>query len=493
MPEIKVDFGPEELRLAFEGARTGLWAWDVRQQRMLWSSNIGPLLGLPEGTFDDTLESYRSRIHEDDVEAHRQAIAAAFEDPNGLYEIEHRIRWPDGTLRWVEARGKVFRDSEGTPTRLTGTVLDVTDRKDAMTALRTSEAKFATIVRSSPDAIVLSRMSDGVILEANEGLSRLIGIARSEILGKTGEALGLWNAADDRSRLVAALRTHRQVRNIEGILRDREGRPHCCLLSAERIELEGEELMLSVLRDVTDRKEMEDEREALIGELEAANAELERFVYSVSHDLKGPLVTVFGFLGLLEKDLRAGRQDRLLGDLLKIRAGAEAMQGLIEELLEFSRLGRLEIRPEPLDLQDLVGRVVASLSGSLERRRIQVRILGTLPTVEGDSGRLLSLLQNLIDNAAKFLAGRPNPRIEIGARPRQDKVEIFVRDNGPGIPPKDQEKVFELFERLDTSQPGTGLGLALVRRIVEGHGGEVWIESDGETGTAFHFTLPTPD
>lgn len=482
-------FALQDLELALEGARTGLWAWDVDQRRMLWSSNIVTLFGQDPEQFDGSYESYRACIHEDDVVLHDQAIAAAFEESDGLYSIEHRVRWADGSTHWVEARGKVFRDPRGEARRVTGTVVDITDRKQTEDALRASEKKFSTIVRSSPDAIVLSEAATGRILEVNRGFTRLMGCRREEAIGATGEVLGLWPSPSDRERLLEALEVHQRVHNIEWHYSTPRGEKRWCLFSAELIELAGESLMLSVLRDVTDRKSLEHERQSLIAELEATNAELERFVYSVSHDLKSPLVTVFGFLGLLEKDLAKGRVDRLKGDLAKIRSGAEVMQSLIEELLELSRLGRFELHKEPLDLADIVERVTSSLAGYLEQERVELEVADDLPEILGDRGRVLSLFQNLVDNAAKFMGEQTSPRIEIGSRHGAPST-FYVRDNGQGISSEHQSEIFEPFERLGSAEPGTGLGLTLVRRIVEGHGGTIWVESEGDgKGTTFCFTL----
>ncbi len=225
-------------------------------------------------------------------------------------------------------------------------------------------------------------------------------------------------------------------------------------------------------------------------ELKAKNAELERFAYTVSHDLKSPLVTIKCFLGLLAKDLAAGKRKRMDHDMERIGTAADTMARLLDELLELSRIGRLMNPPEEIDLGDLAGEAVDLVTGEITRGAVEVEIAPGMPVVVGDRLRLLEVFQNLIDNAVKFLDRQRQPRVEIGSRSQGDETVCYVRDNGPGVDPRYHQKIFGLFERLDTSYEGTGIGLALVKRIVEHHGGRIWVESEGlGQGATFCFTL----
>jgi len=226
-------------------------------------------------------------------------------------------------------------------------------------------------------------------------------------------------------------------------------------------------------------------------DLASKNAELERFTYTVSHDLKSPLVTIRGFAGLAGTDLAAGKLDRVRLDLGRIVAASDKMQRLLEDLLELSRVGRVVNPPEDVALEPLVREAVELVKGLLDGGGVEVEIAPGLPVVRADRRRLLEVYQNLVENAAKFTGGASAPRIEIGVRRDDDGRVFYVRDNGRGIEPRFLERVFELFEKLDPGADGTGVGLALVRRIVEAHGGRVWAESDGPgRGSTFCFTLP---
>jgi signal transduction histidine kinase len=226
-----------------------------------------------------------------------------------------------------------------------------------------------------------------------------------------------------------------------------------------------------------------------IGEMERRNAELERFSYTVSHDLRSPLVTVLGFLGLLEQDIEAGRKQSALADVARIRSAAAKMERQLRELLELSRLGRVTTTHEDVPLRELAEEARQSLAGRLAG--VELQVADDLPLLHGDRARLAEVLQNLVDNAAKFTGKSERPRILIGARPGPAGPVCFVQDNGIGIDPKHHQLVFGLFERLDPRVEGTGIGLALVKRIVEVHGGQVWVESAGAgQGATFCFTIP---
>jgi signal transduction histidine kinase len=225
--------------------------------------------------------------------------------------------------------------------------------------------------------------------------------------------------------------------------------------------------------------------------LESQNAELERFTYTVSHDLKAPLVTISGFLGLLQKDIDAQDRKAIEGDMKQIGSATGKMAQLLNELLELSRIGRLMNDPESASLTSLARSASEQLQIQLETRGIEIDIADQMPTVFGDPGRLVEVFQNLIDNAIKFMGDQPAPRIEIGARTDDGEIRCYVRDNGIGILPDYHRRVFDLFDRLDLGVDGTGIGLALVKRIVEVHGGRVWVESQGEgQGSTFWFTIP---
>lgn len=246
-----------------------------------------------------------------------------------------------------------------------------------------------------------------------------------------------------------------------------------------------------IVTETTERHRFIQEREHLIAELESKNAELERFVYAVSHDLKSPLVTIKGFLDLLGEDVTNGKQGDVADDIDRIRRAADTMESLLDDLLRLSRVGRAAKQCEAVDMNALAHEVVELLHPQLFARGIETVITPGWPRVRGDRRRLFELLQNLVENAVRHMGEVASPVIEIGCRRLDGEVAFYVRDNGCGIPPEYHEKVFGMFEQLQPDRGGSGIGLALVRRIVETHEGRVWVESDGRgSGTTFYFTLP---
>ena len=239
------------------------------------------------------------------------------------------------------------------------------------------------------------------------------------------------------------------------------------------------------------RRRLEARQRHLIGELELRNAELERFSYTVSHDLKSPLITIKGFLGLLEKDLAAGREADVKAEIAQLHATADRMRELVAGLLELSRVGHAAGAAETVSLDEVAHEVVAQMPAGPNGDDVRIDIAPNLPLVTANRGQLREVLQNLVENAVKFRRRDVEARIEIGAKGHGDRVVCYVRDNGIGVDAAHHERIFGLFNRLDPTRDGTGIGLALVRRIVEESGGSVWVESAGVgRGSAFYFTLP---
>jgi signal transduction histidine kinase len=235
-------------------------------------------------------------------------------------------------------------------------------------------------------------------------------------------------------------------------------------------------------------------RKNLINELENKNAELERFTYTVSHDLKSPLFTIRGFLGYLERDALSGNHERLTADIQRITQATDKMNRLLNELLELSRIGRIKNESTFVPFEKIAREAVELVHGRLVEGGIEIHIAPNLPVVWGDYPRLVEVLQNLLDNAAKFMGDQKEACIEIGQYGEEYGKPIFyVRDNGVGIAPEHFERVFGLFNKLDPKTDGTGIGLALVKRIIEVHGGRLWVESEVGRGTTFFFTLVLED
>jgi signal transduction histidine kinase len=237
------------------------------------------------------------------------------------------------------------------------------------------------------------------------------------------------------------------------------------------------------------RQEMQENKKFSL-ELENKNAELERFAYTVSHDLKTPLVTIKGFVGFLGKDIAANNTRSVEKDIEKINSAADTMSLLLDDLLELSRIGQIMGDPVICNLSEIAQQALELVESRAAERGVEI-LIADMPDVNADKGRLVEVFQNLLENAIKFMGEQVSPRIEIGSTEQDGMVCCFVRDNGIGIDTEFQDYIFGLFDRLETDVEGTGVGLALVKRVIEIHGGKVWVESEGVgSGSTVLFTLP---
>ena len=246
------------------------------------------------------------------------------------------------------------------------------------------------------------------------------------------------------------------------------------------------ELLSNALR----RKRVESEKALLIKELGTKNAEMERFTYTVSHDLRSPLITIQGFLGFLKMDMSRRDDKKSNTDIKMIEEAVKNMDALLASTLELSRIGRVVNPPKVVPYEEIAKYSLAQLAEKIRSNGISVLVAKDLPQVYVDRMRITEVLVNLIENSIKYMGNQKDPLVEIGYNADNEKPFFFVRDNGMGIDPSQHEKVFELFYKLDNKSEGSGAGMAIVKRILEVYGGLVWIESEKGKGCKICFTLP---
>lgn len=484
----------QRLRLALLAARAGAWEWDAPSRTVRWSLENYPLLGLNPQTDTLTFRRWREQVYAEDRADLQAAIDRSVKE-HAEFEVEFRVVLPDGSLRWLRGIGQPVVRADGTLQGMYGLQIDVTARKTMEAELRRSELYYRSLVNDLP-AMVCRFQPDGTLTFVNDLYCQTFQRTRDELIG-----FNFYELIPPPQRALVAegiaklsptqpvMEHEHEVLHPDGsigwqrwvnrLLLDEQGQP-----------VEYQALGM----DITARKRAELEREQLIAELEARNAELEQFTYTVSHDLKSPLITIKGFASYIERDLATGKLERIPSDLQRIISAADRMYQLLEDLLHLSRAGRQLNPPERIGLGLLISEAAAAVSGRLAERNVYLHLPPNLPEIYGDRTRLREVFQNLIDNAAKFMGNQPNPQIWIEARAADDPhfVLVSVRDNGIGIDPRHIQRIFGLFERLDQRVEGTGIGLTLVRRIVEAHGGKIWAESAGlGSGSTFYLTLPT--
>jgi PAS domain S-box-containing protein len=491
--KISLTRSEERYHLAVQGSNDGIWDWDRETDQVYFSPRWKEIVGYQDDEIPNELEEWTSRIHPDDLDKVLDANQTLLDRNAESFTVEYRMRHKDGSWRWILGRGTCLRDAQGKIRRMAGVHSDVTRRRGMEEELRRSEETLREILENMMDGYYRADMQ-GRLIMANRRMHEMLGYASfAEVEGRD-VAETFYFYPEQRQAFLSILMENGTLQAFGGTLRHRDGSPIPVETSSRLISnLKGEPVALEgVVRDVSERRRHEQELQLLIAKLEAKNDELERFTYTVSHDLKSPIITIKGFLGLLERDLQVGDKQRVADDLARINSATDRMEQLLRELLELSRIGRMDNPMVRVPLREVAQEALEMAQGQLEKSQAQVDGLESLPVILCDRPRMVQVFLNIFTNAAKF--SRPDTPLKIMVETvaqHDDHVLIRIADNGRGIKQAYLETVFGLFQQLDLQEQGTGLGLALVRRIIENHGGRVWAESEGEgRGTAFVFTLP---
>ncbi len=363
-------------------------------------------------------------------------------------------------------------------------VVDRTAELNAsLEALGESEERFRRIVDISPLPLVLTRRRDSRVVYINERAAETFGVPQHKAEGEV--APDYWVNPEDRARMVATLAADGLVRNQEVVLKRASGERFTALLSGATVSLRGDDLVLIAVLDISERKRLEED-------FARSNRDLEQFSYAVSHDLQEPLRMVASYLGLLERRYRDKLDDDAREFIGYAVDGATRMSRMITDLLDYSRVHRRGTPFGPVALDDALREALANLSTAIADSGADIQA-APLPAVTGDSSQLMRVFQNLVGNALKYRRPDAPPHITVSAQQQDGQWVVSVADDGIGIDPAVAGRLFQVFQRLHPrgAYEGTGVGLALCRRIVERHGGRIWVESGGEgQGCTFRFILP---
>lgn len=535
--ELELLRSEAQLAQAQRIAHIGSWEWDLHIDEVRWSDELYRVFGLSPAKFEVTVESYLDRVHPQDRDRVDALIRHSAAEGTPLH-YRCRIVRGDGVVRWLEAHGEMLLDEEGNPDRMLGTAQDITNRTTVEEQLLLS-SQLALVIAdadSVEDALTLTlravcQRTGWVVGEAwvpgpdgrlQSSLARWSSSERFEPFRQASEALTLgpdegmvgrvwttrrpdWvvNIASDPDFVDAgeARRVGLTTAMAVPVLARSEVISVLVFFATEQRD-EDEHLIRLVsavaaqLGSAVRRKRAEDQArsahallERRAEELERSNLELEQFAYDASHDLTEPL-SIMSQLGSRLGNKYGHRLDAEAQQIItSIVDGAERMQMLINDLLEYSRASRDPLDRQPVDCAAVLEETRELLADSIAEKEATVTF-ELLPTIRAQPTQMVQVFQNLLSNALKFADGLP--RVHFAARRDGAEWHFTVRDNGIGIDPLHAARVFEMFRRLNPrdTYAGTGLGLSICKRIVERHGGAIWVEPGGAGGSVFHFTIP---
>lgn len=535
------------LNLALDAGRLGAWEWSIPTNRVRWSPMLESIHGIAPGSFAGSLEAAHRDIHPEDRE---QVHAATAQSLSGQREhhVQYRIIRPDGQVRWLETRGQLVTDARGEPVQVVGVCHDITDRilaeesarrlameeaaRKTAEAAKEQEARHAALRVEVFTALCRSEDLRQMLQSACEALVKHLGVSFARVWTLNPEtqmlelqaSAGVYTHIDgDHAHIpvgkskIGAIAELRQPYLSSDVQNDPQldekdwavsqnlvafaGYPllvadRCVGVVAMFAQDKLAEAVLGTLSLVVDaiaqgieRKRAEEALQARASELARSNEELARFAYVASHDLQEPLRMVASYTQLLARRYK-GKLDQDADEFIALAVdGVTRMQELINDLLTFSRVGTQGGPLVPMNLGDALSAALHNLRGAIESSGAEVTA-DALPRVRANHRQMVQLFQNLIGNGIKFHGEAP-PRIHVAAEHCGSEWQIAVRDNGIGIDPELWDRVFVVFARLHnrSEYPGNGIGLAICKRIVERHGGRIWLESVLGCGSTFYFTL----
>ena len=498
-------------RMFGEHALDVLWIVDPRAQKLLYvNAAYERIWGRPAAPLFENLAHWLDGVDPDDLE--RVANAAVSQTASGTYEVEYRMRRPDGEKKWIRGRGFPLYGADGRMRYMAGFAEDVTlthETERLQDAHRIAQERLERIVATAPGAVHSYRQlagGGGEFTFASPAIRELLGVDEATLIDEHVDLLALVHP-DDRAPLAQSLRESAE-----------DGQPWLATFRVPRTpagercieahsmpgrEEDGSVVWHGFLIDITERRRAEQEIRLLnrelesrvaerTAELEAKHREMESFTYSVSHDLKAPLRGIDGYSRLLESDHAGRLDDEGRFFIERIRKAAAQMGELIDDLLAYSRIERGRPALIQVEPRAIVDTVVASAAAELADPAVRLSVdVDPALRVRGEREGLTLALRNLLENALKFTAGRPDRSIEIGVRREGAHGLFWVRDNGPGFDMRYHDRIFEIFQRLHRSEdyPGTGVGLAMVRKAVERMHGRVWAQSAPGEGAVFYIEL----
>lgn len=508
--EIQLRELQQRLTLAIDAAFAISFEWDIQRDEVRRFMSHEPALPATPEDKPARFEMVCSAVHPEDRAEFRANIDAALAAEHGLYSNEYRVLHPDGSIAWLSERGRVLRDSAGKPSRLIGVTQDITERKAAEETRRRGEARFRRIYEHAATGIAITDW-EGRFLQCNPAYSRLVGYTEDELRKlRIGDLIHPDDRPENMRLIERMLAGELQAFDIENRYARKDG--DAVWVQKYVSVLPGRSgkpaYIMALVTDMTERRRAADALaraneqltaharhldslvEQRTSELRDVAQQLETFSYSIAHDLRAPLRTMRNFAELLEQEYGPKLDPTAHDYIARIMRSAVRMDQLITDVLAYSRVTRSDAPLSDVSLDQLVSEIVDGYP-QFHEQATAITVQRPLPLVRGNAALLTQVLSNLIGNALKFVPRGQSPRVTVGSEPNGARVRIWVKDQGIGIPREYHSKLFGVFQRLHAASeyPGTGVGLATVKKAVERMGGQVGFESEPGVGTRFWFDL----
>lgn len=521
-PEQALRQSEEQLRVAAMAAEIGMWSWTPGTNHVVVSANWRQLFGVSDEA-PVTFETWSGVLHPEDRERAVRELQAASEE-HREFNVDYRVVRPDGSVRWIIDRGRAWYDEQGRAVGMAGVNVDITERKRAEEAVRRSEAGYRSLFQNMLDGFAHCRMlfdeqgrpQDFIYLQVNDAFERLTGL--KDVVGrKVTEVIpGIREAHPELFEVYARVAATGHPEKLE-----LEFKPLGIWLSLSVYSPASGDFV-AVFDNITDRKKAQAQLEHVVAErtakLQELVGELEHFSYSITHDMRAPLRAMKAFGDVVVNDLCAScPHEEPKGFLRRIMTSADRMDSLIRDALNYNRAVRQELPLELVDTGALL-RGMLNTYPELQPSRAHIQIDGELPLVMGNEAGLTQCFSNLLGNAVKFVKPSNVPEIRVWAQQLQTVqsppnslhsgtgaassdhstapgswVRLWVEDKGIGIPKTMLQRVFDMFSRGHNDYEGTGIGLALVRKVVDRMGGKVGVESQEGQGSRFWIDLRAGD
>lgn len=466
----------QKYQLAANGSSDGLWDWDIVNNEVFVSEPWKNMLGYTHHEIESSIMVWENLLHPEDRQRATKAFFDYLENRIDHYDLEFRLLHKDGSYRWIVSRGTALRDQHGKAYRISGSHTDITDRKKAEEVIRESIKKYRNLFQNSLVAMFRSDAETGEVLEANAKTLELLNLQEGERFNTSD----IYASSEQGREIMRKLKEHGKVENEEMLLRRKDG--SMLWVSYSSVYYPGENRIEAVLNDITETKRT-------VEELQKVNFELDNFVYHASHDLRSPLRSVLGLIHVMRSETDPSGREKILE---MIEGSINRLDSLVVDLLGISRNNRVNDPMVNINFLTEINNTLTSLYTAEDGPMPEI-ITRVYQPYEfwGDLTRIRIILNNIISNAIKYRSrNKDYTYVNIEVNVGKDEAVISVKDNGEGISEEKLENIFQMFYRASESSEGSGLGLYIVKNVIDKMNGEIKVESIESEGTSFTVILP---